>query len=220
MVSFGNIIDETINDKVIALHKALAKDHFPGFCETVPAYSSLAVFYEPLTVKKAHSLKMSVYDFVKGYIEELIKGLQDIIISKNENLITVPVLYNGADLEEVAKLHHMSVKDLVQVHTEKIYRIFMIGFQPGFAYMGKLDELIATPRRPSPRTKVPAGSVGIAGFQTGIYPFSSPGGWQLIGQTPLKIFSKEKDEPCFFKAGDNVKFLSITKAEFEKQDEY
>lgn len=220
MVSFGNIINETINDKVIALHKVLTKDHFQGFSETVPTYSSLAVFYEPDVVKKAHSLKTPAYDFVKSHIEKLINGLPAIISSKNENLITVPVLYNGADLEETAKLHRMSVKELIHIHTEKTYRVFMIGFQPGFAYMGKLDERIATPRRSSPRTKVPAGSVGIAGFQTGIYPFSSPGGWQLIGQTPLRIFNKEKDEPCFFKAGDNVKFLSITKAEFEKQDEY
>ena len=96
----------------------------------------------------------------------------------------------------------------------------MIGFQPGFAYMGKLDERIATPRKTSPRVQVPAGSVGIAGFQTGIYPLASPGGWQIIGQTPLKIFDKAKTDPCRFKAGDSIQFISISKDEFKKINEY
>ena len=157
---------------------------------------------------------------MKEYTEQLIAALDDTISQNDENIITVPVYYNGDDLDEVANQHAISITELVNIHAEKIYRVFMIGFQPGFAYMGKLDERIATPRKPSPRTLVPAGAVGIAGFQTGIYPFSSPGGWQLIGQTPLKIFDKEKINPCLFKAGDNIKFTSISKEEFERQNEY
>ena len=220
MVSFDNIIDATINEKVIALQQAFAKSFFPGFGETVPAYSSLAVFYDTVAIKKYNPAINSAFDLVKEYTEQLIAALDDTITQNDESIITVPVYYNGDDLGEVAKQHAITIAELVNIHTEKIYRVFMIGFQPGFAYMGKLDERIATPRKTTPRTLVPAGAVGIAGFQTGIYPFSSPGGWQLIGQTPLKIFDKEKINPCLFKAGDSIKFVSISKAEFEKQNEY
>lgn len=220
LVSFGNIIDTTTNEKIIALQRAFAESFFRGFAETVPAYSSLAIFYDAVAVKKYTPSVRSAFDLVKEHTEQLIARLGDNVIQNEGAVITVPVYYNGNDLDEVAKQHGITIEKLVDIHTEKTYRVFMIGFQPGFAYMGKLDERIATPRKSSPRIQVPAGSVGIAGFQTGIYPFSSPGGWQLLGQTPLKIFDKEKMNPCFFKAGDNVKFISISKEEFKKQNEY
>lgn len=220
LVSFGNSIDTAINEKVIALQQVFAKNHFPGLDETVPAYSSLAVFYDPFAIRKHDPTVRSAFDIVKEHTEQLITHLNDTVIQNSDHIITVPVYYNGADLEETAKLHHLSIKELIHIHTEKTYRVFMIGFQPGFAYMGKLDERIATARRSSPRIQVPAGSVGIAGFQTGIYPFESPGGWQLIGQTPLKIFNKKKKDPCLFKAGDTIKFISISKEEFKKKNEY
>lgn len=220
LVSFDNIIDTAINEKVIALQKAFAKHSFPGFVETVPAYSSLAVFYDAVAVKKHNSTATSAFDLVKEHTEQLIANLADKTTQNDESVITIPVYYNGDDLEEVAKLHQLSVSELINIHTKKVYRVFMIGFQPGLAYMGKLDESIATPRRSSPRTQVPAGSVGIAGLQTGIYPFASPGGWQLLGQTPLKIFDKEKTNPCFFKTGDTIKFISISKEEFKTKNEY
>ena len=220
LVSFGNIIDTTTNEKVIALQRAFAESFFRGFAETVPAYSSLAIFYDAVAVKKYNPSVRPAFDVVKEHTEKLIACLGDNVIQNEGAVITIPVYYNGDDMDEVAKQHGITIEKLVDIHTEKTYRVFMIGFQPGFAYMGKLDERIATPRKSSPRTQVPAGSVGIAGFQTGIYPFSSPGGWQLLGQTPLKIFDKEKMNPCFFKAGDNVKFISISKEEFEKQNEY
>ena len=220
LVSFNNIIDTTINEKVIALHQAFANDFFTGLDETVPAYSSLAVFYDAVAIKKYNPAVESVFDFVKEHTEQLITGLDDMVTQNDETIITVPVYYNGDDLEDVANQHGITIEELISIHTEKSYRVFMIGFQPGFTYMGKLDERIATPRKASPRTEVPAGSVGIAGFQTGIYPFSSPGGWQLIGQTPILIFDKEKINPCFFKAGDNIKFVSISKETFENSNEY
>ena len=197
-----------------------AKSFFIGFDETVPAYSSLAVFYDTVAIKKYNPTIRSAFDFVKELAEELIARIDDIVTQNDGPIITIPVYYNGDDLDEVAKQHAITVDKLIKIHTEKTYRVFMIGFQPGFAYMGKLDDRIATPRKSSPRTQVPAGSVGIAGFQTGIYPFSSPGGWQLIGQTPVKIFDKEKINPCLFKAGDSIKFISISKEEFKKLDEY
>lgn len=220
LISFDNVIDTAINEKVMALHQAFKVDRFKGFIETVPAYSSLAVFYDTVAVKKYRAGEISVVEFVKKYTETLLSGLNDSITPANETIITVPVYYNGADIDELAKLHRMDVDELIKIHTVKTYRVFMIGFQPGFAYMGKLDERIATPRRANPRTTVPAGSVGIAGYQTGIYPFSSPGGWQLIGQTPLKIFDKQKNNPCLFAAGDKIKFISISKTEFDQQHEY
>jgi inhibitor of KinA len=214
------VIDAGINEKVIALQRAFSADFFTGFDETVPAYSSLAVFYDAVVIREYHPAEASAFDFVKKYTEQLIADLDDTVIQHEEAVITVPVYYNGDDLEEVAGRHGITAAALVSIHTERTYRVFMIGFQPGFAYMGKLDERIATPRKASPRTLVPAGSVGIAGFQTGIYPFSSPGGWQLIGQTALKIFDKEKMNPCLLKAGDNVKFISISKEEFQQVNEY
>ena len=220
LVSFDNVIDLTINEKVIALHQAFANDFFTGLDETVPAYSSLAVFYDAVAIKKYNPAIKSIFDFVKEHTEQLIIGLDDMVTQNDEPIITVPVYYNGDDLDDVANQHGITIEELISIHTEKSYRVFMIGFQPGFTYMGKLDERIATPRKASPRTEVPAGSVGIAGFQTGIYPFSSPGGWQLIGQTPILIFDKEKINPCLFKAGDNIKFVSISKETFENSNEY
>ncbi|MBL0182191.1 MAG: 5-oxoprolinase subunit PxpB [Chitinophagaceae bacterium] len=220
LVSFDNAIDDAINETVIALQQAFTADFFTGFIETVPAYSSLAVFYDAVAIRKYHPGETTAFDFVKKHTERLMAGLVDTVTENEKELITVPVYYNGDDLDEVAGQHKISVEELVHIHAEKIYRVFMIGFQPGFAYMGKLDERIATARKASPRTMVPAGSVGIAGFQTGIYPFSSPGGWQLIGQTPSKIFDKEQTTPCLFKAGDYIKFISISKEEFEQSNEH
>jgi inhibitor of KinA len=118
------------------------------------------------------------------------------------------------DLEELVQQKHLSKQEIIQLHTSITYRVYMIGFLPGFAYMGEVDEKIAMPRRQQPRTAVPEGSVGIAGAQTGIYPFTSPGGWNIIGRTPLKLFDKDKEEPTFFKPGDEVTFYSITEDEF------
>ena len=202
------------------MQQAYTADFFTGFIETVPAYSSLAVFYDAVAIRKYHPAETSAFDFVKKHTEQLMAGLVDTVTENEKELIIVPVYYNGDDLDEVAGQHKISVEELVHIHTEKAYRVFMIGFQPGFAYMGKLDERIATPRKTTPRTLVPAGSVGIAGFQTGIYPFASPGGWQLIGQTPLKIFDKEQTTPCLFKAGDYIKFTAISKEEFEQSNEH
>ena len=202
------------------MHQAFAASFFTGLIETVPAYSSLAIFYDPVAIRKVHRAETSAFDFVKKHTEQLLSGLDEPVTKNEKAIIIIPVYYNGDDLDGVAGQHSITVADLISIHIEKTYRVFMIGFLPGFAYMGKLDERIATPRKVSPRTTVPAGSVGIAGFQTGIYPFSSPGGWQLIGQTPLKIFDKEKTNPCLLKAGDHIKFISISKEEFERTNEY
>lgn len=219
LVSFENKIDEAINEKVTALAKAFHKNNFKGFVEAVPAYSSLAVFYDVETIKKNYKVETTVFDHVKIFTEKLISKMTTSVIT-NKEVITIPVHYNGEDLHHVAKLHGLSVAEVISIHTGRPYRVFMIGFLPGFAYMGKVDERIATSRHPSPRINVKAGTVGIAGLQTGIYPMDSPGGWQLIGQTPLKIFDKEKNAPCLLKAGDTIQFISISKEDFKKLNEY
>jgi inhibitor of KinA len=219
LVSFENSIDETINEKVRVLQQAFEENNFKGFIETVPAYASLAVFYDVATVKKNYAAGTTAFEFVKNFTDQLISEINFTATPKS-NLITIPVYYNGEDLEHVALLHNISADEVISMHTSKPYRVFMIGFLPGFAYMGKVDESIATPRLTTPRTNVKAGSVGIAGFQTGIYPLQSPGGWQIIGQTPIKIFDATKDNPCLLQAGDSVQFISINKEVFEKLNEY
>jgi inhibitor of KinA len=203
----------------VLLQQALAKINFKGFVETVPAYNLLAIFYDAVKVKDNYPVTSTVFDVVKNFTEKLINEINNTAVIKRAT-VTVPVYYNGPDLEFVATRHQLSIEEVIKMHTAKKYRVFMIGFLPGFAYMGKVDERIATPRLASPRTNVPAGSVGIAGFQTGIYPMQSPGGWQIIGQTPIKIFNAAKNNPCLLQAGDEVQFVSISKTDFEKLNEY
>lgn len=220
LVSFGNVIDESVNRKVISLHQSINERPFQGFIESVPAYSSIAIFYN--TVEIFHnSLKIkSAFDFVEEYLENILVQSRSEIGQEIILAIEIPVLYNGEDLEFVANKHHLTKDKVIAIHTSQNYRVFMIGFLPGFPYMGILDKQIATPRKNTPRTSVPSGSVGIAGFQTGIYPEASPGGWQLIGRTPLKVFNKEKLRPCRLNPGDNVKFYSIDQNEFDRLNEH
>lgn len=210
LVSFGNTISVEANRKVIDLHHELKKQSFEGFVESVPAYSSLAVFYKT----------NFTFDFVKSFLEKRIASQEVNESELSPAILELPVLYDGEDLDFIAQQHHLTCDEVISIHTSKAYRVFMIGFLPGFPYMGSVDERIATSRKSSPRIAVPAGSVGIAGIQTGIYPQSSPGGWQLIGRTPLKIFDVMENSPCLFSPGDSVKFHSISKTEFEKLNEY
>lgn len=203
----------------MALHHAFQQNKFTGFIETVPAYASLAVFYDTSIIYTVYPVTTTAFDLVKNITEQLVKNIHTAAIIKGLT-INIPVYYNGVDLETIATQHQLSVEEVIRIHTSKSYRVFMIGFLPGFAYMGKVDERIATPRHATPRINVQAGSVGIADLQTGIYPLASPGGWQLIGQTPLKIFDQQKKDPCLFSAGDRVQFISISKAAFNKLNEY
>lgn len=204
---------------VMALQNAFNQKKFEGFIESVPAYSSLGIFYDISAIKRNHP-GATAYDFVKNFTNKLLSDLPEITPQLAKPALQVPVFYNGEDLSQLASLHQLSTEEVIRIHTEKIVRVFMIGFLPGFAYMGKVDDRIATPRLASPRPLVKPGSVGIAGSQTGIYPLASPGGWQLIGQTPIKIFDIRKETPCFFQAGDLVQFVAISKSDFEKLNEY
>lgn len=208
-IDFGNIIDENTNDIVLALAQYCMKHPFIGLIEWVPAYSSLTLFYDLILVKMAYPHFTSAYQMVSDYLRQAFDNIENSAFSIGKT-IQIPVIYDGEDLPFVAEYHGLSVGEVVEIHTSPIYRVFMMGFLPGFAYMGGLDAQIATPRKTTPRRAVPAGSVGIAGMQTGIYPAVSPGGWQLIGRTKLELFMPFSTPKTLIQAGDKVKFVSIT----------
>ena len=177
-------------------------------------YTDIIVGYHSLTIK----LKTEVIDFHKE-IEEL----KSIYTSKITNptqkkyIWEIPVCYDlkfGIDLEEMSNKSNLSVKEIIQLHSEKNYRVFFIGFLPGFLYLGGLDAKLHVARRPTPRLDVTKGTVAIGGAQTGIYPLDSPGGWNIIGKTPIQLFDPKKENPCFAKAGDKIKFTSVSVEEF------
>ncbi|MBS1558212.1 MAG: 5-oxoprolinase subunit PxpB [Bacteroidetes bacterium] len=217
LISFANKIDFEINDRVIELHRLLAQTPFPGFIESVPAYASLAVYFNRSELSKASPLP--ALSFVEGFLKNLMNRLPANTFSERRK-IKIPVLYDGEDLPALADQQQLKIEEIITIHTAVQYRVFMLGFLPGFPYMGMVDARIAAPRKATPRTCVPAGSVGIAGFQTGIYPQSSPGGWQLIGRTPLKIFDTLKNPPALLKAGDEIFFFAVSQNEFNALNEY
>jgi len=216
VIDFGNIIDESINKLVDAIFYQLQKDPIPGMIEAVPAYSSLTIYYDVLFIRKKVSGKETAFEWISEKVKEYLTR-ERIIVEESGTFIRIPVCYEkdcGTDLDFIALLNQITIDEIIHLHVSTVYRVYMLGFLPGFAYMGMVDEKIATPRKQYP-APVEAGSVGIAGRQTGIYPLRSPGGWQIIGRTPLNLFDKEKQNPTLFKSGDSVQFYSITKDEFE-----
>ncbi len=215
-VEFGNQVNEQLNDRVMACRQHLQKNIFEGIQEIVPAYSSLTVYYDVWIIQQKFKPAGPVADWVKTKLQQL---LQENIpaYTGQSRLFEIPVCYEkefAADIDTVAANRNISMEELVHIHTSKTYRVFMMGFLPGFAYMGQVDDAIAVPRKDHP-VMVKAGSVGITGKQTGIYPMDTPGGWQVIGQTPIKLFDPAKAEPCLLQAGDAVRFFAISKHEFE-----
>jgi len=217
IIDFGNVIDESINKLVHSVFFRLQNEPIPGMIETIPAYSSLTIFYDVFVARENMINKNeTAFNWISDQLKKYI-GTENLETGDPELLIDIPVCYDkeyGTDLDFISSRNNISVEEIIHLHSSTIYRVYMLGFLPGFAYMGLVDEKISSPRKQQP-TLVEPGSVGIAGRQTGIYPFKSPGGWEIIGRTPLKLFDKEKVNPVLFKPGDNVKFHSITKNEFE-----
>ena len=200
LVQLGDEIDLAVNQKIHILASLINSAPLEGLLETVPAYGTLLVHYDPLRLTDAQLL-----EWLREKLEQV--GHAD---TKKPRQIVVPVQYGGeygVDLASVAASHQLSVEEVVQIHASRTYIVYMMGFTPGFPYMGKLDDAILTPRLETPRTLVPAGTVAIAGSQTGIYPIDSPGGWQLIGYTPLRLFDPAADSPFLFSPGDEVRFI-------------
>ena len=203
----GDSISEQTGAQVAALREAIAAAHISGVEETIPAYASLLVKYDPF---------LTDYAALCEALRRLEKTLSASTVQSGR-IVEIPVCYGGAygeDLPFVAQHAGLSEQEVIALHTARPYRIYMLGFLPGFPYLGGLDERLHTPRLPTPRTKIPAGSVGIGGKQTGIYPMESPGGWQLIGRTPLTLFAPGESLP--YAAGDSIRFVPVDKAEFAR----
>jgi len=207
-IDFGNEISLELNGKVLRLAEFLARNSFAGFVEIVPAYSSLTIFYDVFTVRKNFPAFQTAFEAVKALVENALPNLNEIEFVE-PRLVKIPVCFDAEsalDLDWVAAENNLTREKAIEIFLSKTYRVFMLGFLPGFAYMGETDERIAAPRKPAPRLKVPRGSVGIAGRQTGIYPFESPGGWQIIGRTTQELFTPDAENPTFLQAGDLVEF--------------
>jgi inhibitor of KinA len=197
------------NHEEVTKINAIIIERFANFMiETVPAYQSLAIY-----LKK---------DIDTSYFIESVSQILNespATIDRPEREIHIPVCYDtefGMDLEQMSELHDLSIKSIIAHHTKRLYPVYFIGFLPGFPYLEGLNPMISTPRKEKPRSIVKAGSVGIAGDQTGIYPIDSPGGWNIIGRSPISFFDVEKEKPAFLKAGDFIRFFSVSMSEYDK----
>jgi KipI family sensor histidine kinase inhibitor len=209
-IEFGTEINPEINLWVQEFSHRANSHRIPGIGEIIPSYCSVLVYYDPFLLSFAETSAWALEFLSSG-------PLQD---KRFAPIKEVPVLYGGEygpDLSFVARHNQTSVEEVIRLHTGKDYLVYVVGFSPGFAAMGIVPPQIQAPRLASPRTKVPAGSVGIGGLQTGIYAVESPGGWQLIGRTPLKLFDLEKNPPSFFQAGDYARFYAIDEKEYKKR---
>ncbi len=201
LVTFANTIDLAANRTALGLAQQLSEARLPGIGSIVPGYVTLLVSYDPLVLGYA-----VVVDLLHGYLRQGQATLSE------PRLVSIPVVYGGEegpDLGFVAQHNGLSVQEVIQIHTRSDYPVYMMGFTPGFPYLGGLDARIAAPRMETPRSRVPAGSVGIAGMQTGVYPVDSPGGWRIIGRTELRLFDLTSEPPFLLMPGDVVRFVAV-----------
>ena len=208
-VIFGDEISNEMNEKVRSFDDILASEKIPGIYETVPTYCQITIHYAPEIVR---------FNSLKDQLEKLLQQSHH-AESSGAYVIDIPVIYGGEygpDLDFVAQHNGLTKEEVIKIHSEPEYLIYMLGFTPGFPYLGGMDERIATPRQTSPREKIPAGSVGIAGKQTGIYPMDTPGGWQLIGRTPLALYDPHNSKPILLDAGMHVRFVPVNQKEYDE----
>lgn len=206
---FGDRISEEVNRTIRAFQLLLTERKVPGIVETVPTYCSLMIHYDPDRIS---------CDRLLGTLKELAASIDTAALPPSE-VLEIPVLYGGEmgpDLAHVAENAGISEEEVVKRHSAPEYLIYMLGFTPGFTYLGGLDPSIETPRLKTPRVSIPAGSVGIAGKQTGIYPIASPGGWQLIGRTPVRMYDPLRETPILPRAGQYIHFFPINEEEYRK----
>ena len=204
VINFSPSISKATLLKVTYLNEFINNASLQGVLETVPAYHTLTIHFDPLICPLEH-LRDTINNAIALTPTELSIG----------RYIEIPTLYDGEDLLIVSQHTGLSVDEVIATHAQGEYLVYMLGFTPGFAYLGGMNENLNTPRLDSPRARIKAGAVGIAGNQTGIYPIDSPGGWQLIGRTPLILFNIDSCEPTLLKAGDTLRFVAISKEEFQ-----
>jgi inhibitor of KinA len=211
---------ESALETVLTAQQTLAAAKIPGVVELAPAYTTLALFYDPIRAIEAGAPVEHVSSWLEQRIREVVSSAKRVSArSIPADTVEIPVCYASEfafDLDEVARRAGLDVDGVVDLHSGTEYRVHCVGFTPGFPFLGGLSPKLATPRRETPRTEIPAGSVGIGGKQTGIYPVKSPGGWNIIGRTPLRLFDPQTNPPVLLRAGDRVRFRPISREEFDR----
>lgn len=203
-VSYGSTISRALSDRAQAAARAIAEAALPGVRDVVPAHASVTVFYDPL-----HTPGGTLMAAMRAVVSELPVEPPHETAGDMRRAIVIPVRYNGPDLADVADATGLGVEEVIARHASRTYHVYMVGFVPGFAYVGDLDSALVLPRRASPRTSVPMGSVAIAGIQTAVYPLKTPGGWHLIGHTESCMFDSAREPPSLLAAGDSVRFERV-----------
>lgn len=201
LITFGDRVDRAIVARVHGAAMALRAAALPGVDEIVPAYASLAVYFD-----RARTTRAALEDAVATIVDDVWQPMHALEAGK---LLEVPTRYDGADLEEIARVTGMDVAEVIARHAERTYVVYALGFAPGFAYLGDLDPALVVPRRATPRVRVPAGSVAIAGAQTAVYPSATPGGWHLLGTTSLVMFDAGRSPAALLAVGDEVRFVPV-----------
>jgi inhibitor of KinA len=217
-IDFGNAVEEALNDYVLSFFLHLEKLRLQEITDLIPCYSSLTVVYDLMKLEK----ESSPFDLMVKKITAVLMDV-DWNTTLPSRSIEIPACYDesfGPDLKRISTEKNLTVEEVISLHASKTYRVYMIGFLPGFAYMGSVDHRIAIQRKVKPDPVIKAGSIGIAGIQTGIYPTNSPGGWNIIGRTPFTMFNVKSEDPAFLKAGDQVKFIPISLKDFSSLNQY
>ena len=219
LIEFGKEISPEINHKISATVQLVRDQHIEGILDMIPSFCALLINYDPRIIS---------YEKLSRRLEQLLK-IDVAAGTRKKKIFEIPVCYGGdfgPDIQNIADHAGISVEEVISRHSSRDYLIYMLGFLPGFCYLGGLDEKIHTPRLSNPRIRIPAGSVGIGGSQTGIYPLDSPGGWQLMGMTPVKTYDPSRDPAILVEAGDYIRFIPIDEGEFRRikelvdKDEY
>ncbi|MCR8846391.1 5-oxoprolinase subunit PxpB [Paenibacillus sp. SC116] len=234
LIDWGGGIARQTHEQIRFFCSRLERADVSGVLECIPSYTTVTVIYDPMELRDPETgapcyqrdglLVYSPFELLKGIVEGILCSLDLSVETTAANIVDIPVCYGGEfgpDLQEVAEHTGLHVEEVIELHCSPSYLVYMVGFAPGFPYLGGMDERLAVPRRSSPRTAITPGSVGIGGSQTGVYPLATPGGWRLIGRTPRKLFRPDHPEPSLLKMGDIVRFYPIEPEQFAewKEDE-